>query len=160
MDACVLIDFCKSDRSVIALVSRHVGEVHVATPVLAEVDQIEESEAPSLGLKLVEPSLEMAVQAATTRGPISFADRLCVLLAKERSWTCVSNDRRLRRACEDEGVSLLWGLELIALLVERNALPAKSAKAIGLAIFATNKFIGKAVLARFLRRVARSGSVT
>lgn len=153
MDACVLIDFCKSDQSVITLAVRNVGDVFVATPVLAEVEQLDASEAQSLGIKLVEPTLEMASQAATTRGPISFADRLCVLLAKERGWTCVSNDQRLRRACTDEDVSTLWGLELIALLVETHALPAKTAKSIGISIFKTNRFIGRTVLARFLRRI-------
>jgi hypothetical protein len=37
VDACVLIDFAKSDTSVITLASRYVGEVHVATPVFEEV---------------------------------------------------------------------------------------------------------------------------
>lgn len=153
MDACVLIDICKSDRSIITLASRHIGDIHVATPVLARVDQLDESEAKSLGIKLVEPSLSMARTAAATRGVLSFADRLCLLLAKQSDWTCVSNDRRLRRACAKQGSAVLWGLELIALLVESKALSAKIAKKIALTSFKSNRFIGREVLDQILRRI-------
>lgn len=153
VDACVLIDLCKADRSVIALISRDLGSVHVATPVLAEVDQLDQSQALSLGIKLVEPTLDQAAEAAAHRGGLSFSDRLCLLLAKANDWTCVSNDRRLRRACADEGVAVMWGLELIAVLVEVGALPPESAREIGVAIADTNTFIGPAVLSGFLVRI-------
>lgn len=156
VDACVLIDICEADRSVLTLVSRCVGDVHVATPVLAEVDQLDESEAISLGIKLVEPSLEMTAEAAATRGRLSFADRLCFLIAKERAWTCVSNDRRLRRTCEESAVSVLWGLELVGLLVDKGAMPPEGARDIGERICAANQFIGDAVLERFLARIGIS----
>jgi hypothetical protein len=31
VDACVLIDFAKADRSILTLAARHVGEVYVAS---------------------------------------------------------------------------------------------------------------------------------
>src|SRR4051794_23790978 len=96
VDACVLIDFAKSDTSVITLASRYVGEVHVATPVFEEVHDLDPAMAASLGIKLFEPPLEMLVAAAAQRGRLSFQDRLCVMVAKANGWTCVSNDRRLR----------------------------------------------------------------
>ena len=37
IDANVLIDFCKTDRSVLTLVASHVGTLHIPAPVLAEV---------------------------------------------------------------------------------------------------------------------------
>ena len=153
VDACVLIDLCDTDRSVLTLLSRYVGDVYVATPVLAEVQQLDESEALTLGIKLVEPSFEMTAEAAATRGPLSFADRLCFLLAKERAWTCVSNDRRLRRTCEEGSVPVLWGLELLALLVDNGSLPATSASDIAQRVCTANRFIGDAVLGRFLARI-------
>lgn len=159
MDACVLIDVCQSDRSIITLVSQHLGEVHVATTVLAEVAQLDESEAVSLGIKLVEPSLEMAAEAAAARGVLSFNDRLCLLLAKQNRWTCVSNDRALRCECTSVGVPLMWGLEMVAVLVERGALPSASAREIGLAVFRSNRFLGRSVLQRFLLRIGGPGSL-
>lgn len=153
VDSCVLIDLWEADRSLLTLVSRHLGEIHVATPVLAEVDEIDESDAVSVGLRLVEPSLDMATEAAASRGTLSFADRLCFLLAKENAWTCVSNDRRLRRTCEEARVPVLWGLELIVGLVDAGALDPVGAIENAERIAKANKFIGPDVLERFRARV-------
>lgn len=153
VDACVLIDFCNADPSLLALVAKHVGEVHVATPVFQEVEQLDESTALSLGLKLAEPSLEMMFEAASKRGPLSTQDWLSLLLARENGWTCVSNDGRLRRACSDHKVETLWGLELVVLLVERGGLPRERAKEVGLSIREHNRFITRDVLQRFLERL-------
>src|SRR6478735_4229471 len=95
VDACVLIDFAKVDRSILTLAARHVGEVYVATPVLEEVREIDAAMAVSLGIKLFEPSLELVAQAASVRGRLSFQDRVCLLVAKAEGWTCVSNDKAL-----------------------------------------------------------------
>ena len=39
MDACVLIDFIKADRVVLELVVKHVGSLHVVSPVVDEVHE-------------------------------------------------------------------------------------------------------------------------
>jgi hypothetical protein len=153
VDACVLIDFAKTDASLITLLTRYVGEVHVATPVFEEVHHIDSSMAASLGIRLFEPSLETVFAAAKQRGRLSFQDRLSLLVAKANGWTCVSNDRRLRAACEAESVSVMWGLEVLALLVEKNALSGTSARNLANKIAASNKRIGRAVLQRFVARI-------
>lgn len=153
VDACVLIDFAKSDSSVITLASRYVGEVHVATPVFEEVHDLDPAMAASLGIKLFEPPLEMLAAAAVQRGRLSFQDRLCVLAAKAKGWTCVSNDRRLRESCEAESVPVMWGFELLAVLVEKKALSPTAARDIAKTIAASNKRIGRQVLQRFFTRI-------
>lgn len=153
VDACVLIDFAKSDTSVITLASRYVGEVHVATPVFEEVHDLDPAMAASLGIKLFEPPLELLAAAAAKRGRLSFQDRLCLLVANANGWTCVSNDRRLRESCEEAGVSVMWGLELLALLVEKHALSPTGARDIAQTIVASNKRIGRQVLLRFYARI-------
>jgi hypothetical protein len=40
LDACVLIDFCDADASVLPIISRALGEICVASTVLAEVAQL------------------------------------------------------------------------------------------------------------------------
>ena len=42
MDACVLIDFVKADRYVLELIVKHVGPVHIISPILEEVHDIED----------------------------------------------------------------------------------------------------------------------
>src|SRR4051812_3763641 len=107
VDACVLIDFAKADTAVISLASRYVGEVYVATPVFQEVRDVDPAMAASLGIKLFEPSFDTVAAAAIARGRLSFQDRLCVLIAKQQGWTCVSNDKQLRTACEAESVPVM-----------------------------------------------------
>jgi len=41
MDANVLIDYQKSDFSVLGLVNKHVAEVHVLTTIIEEVDGLD-----------------------------------------------------------------------------------------------------------------------
>ena len=103
LDACVLIDFVTTDAMLLKLTSEHVGTVHVASVVLGEVDQLDESSAASLGLHVVEPSLDLSLDAAARGGALSFEDWVSLLVAKDNGWTCVTNDRRLRAECESTG---------------------------------------------------------
>ena len=153
VDACVLIDFAKTDPSLLTLAGRYIGEVYVATPVLEEVEELDPAMAASLGIMLFEPSFELVAAAAADRGRLSFEDRICLLAAKENGWTCVSNDKPLRNACRAEGVSLLWGLEVLALLVEGSALSPVDAKEVAELMATQNKRLGKGVLTRFLARI-------
>ena len=41
MDACVLIDFVKTDPSVLQLIAKHVGPVYVVSAIIEEVKEIE-----------------------------------------------------------------------------------------------------------------------
>jgi rRNA-processing protein FCF1 len=127
MDANVLIDYQKSDFSVLGLVSKHVGEVHVLTNIIEEVDDLEVAACERIGLKAIEPELNQLTQAATKRGQLSFRDHLCLLVASEAGFVCVTNDKPLRKACTEEGVGILWGLEIMTALVRANAMSAADA---------------------------------
>lgn len=64
MDACVLIDFIKAERTVLELVVKHVGPLHVTSPVVDEVNEIDdENELVALGLIIIEPEIEDAYAA-------------------------------------------------------------------------------------------------
>jgi rRNA-processing protein FCF1 len=158
MDACVLIDFLKADRSILQLVVKHVGPLHVASPVLDEVNEIEnENEIVELGLVIVEPEIEDAYTAASQTGPISFQDRICLLAAKRYGFSCVTNDKNLRKLCEKEKVPLLWGLQLLAELHHFGGLPAEDARDIAGRIQKTNpKHITPKILTRFTNLIQKS----
>jgi hypothetical protein len=155
MDANVLIDLCEADRTVIRLISDHVGTVHVPLPVLREeVDQIDAAEYADLGIVPVDPPLQTATDAAARRAGLSFHDHLCLLLARDNGWTCVTNDGRLRRECAAEKVPVLWGLETVALLVDDGVLTAKAAEEIGSAIQRANpRFITDEIIRSFRERI-------
>ena len=127
MDANVLIDYQKSDFSVLGLVHKHVGEVHVLTTIIEEVDGLDVVDCERLGLKAVEPELSQLTRAAAKRGQLSFRDHLCLIVASDASFVCVTNDKPLRKACTEKGVSILWGLEIMTALVRANAMRAVDA---------------------------------
>lgn len=127
MDANILIDFCKCDKTIIKLICHYIGQIYLATPVLDEINEIDEGDCLEMGIILVEPELEVAMLAAGAKGPLSFQDNLCFLMAKQNGWTCVTNDKPLRRKCEKEKVPLFWGIELICILVESGGLPLNQA---------------------------------
>ena len=155
LDACVLIDFCEADASVLTVFSRNLGAIHVASTVLDEVEQLDDSNAASLGLNVIEPSLAQLVASAVKRGRLSAADHLCLVLARENGWTCVSNDKALRTACKEEGIPVLWGLEVIALTVDACLLSIEGAEKIAWRINESNPFITKALVALFVAKLKK-----
>lgn len=157
IDAVALIDFCKSDPTVLKLISTHLGQLYLATPVLEEVRQINEEACAALGIILVEPRFEQVVEAASMRGTLSFEDRVCLLLAKENGWTCLTNDKPLRKQCQAEGVKVLWGLETLVYLVKSSALAPLAAKEIAVKIHQTNRFLTGDILKQFLAKIGLRG---
>jgi len=72
VDASVLIDYIKTDITILTLVSRHIAPIHVASPILAEVEQLSAAAAAKHGLQIVEPSLEQVEAALGRKGRTSF----------------------------------------------------------------------------------------
>jgi predicted nucleic acid-binding protein len=160
IDANVLIDYAKTDVSVLELVAKHIAPVMVPRSLLREVDQIDESVCERLGLTLVDGTIDQLLEAGLDRGKggLSFVDRLCLILARDGKWTCVSNDRPLRKACEREGIPVRWGLSLMIDLVAAGHLPPEDSVEIAEAIHASNpRFITKEIVSEFGKR-ARSAA--
>jgi hypothetical protein len=103
IDANVVIDYQVADLSVLSLAARHLGEIHVLSTVLEEVDGLTDTDCALIGLQVLEPELAELTEAAGRRGGLSAQDRLCLIVARERGWTCVTNDAVLRRTCDGEG---------------------------------------------------------
>jgi rRNA-processing protein FCF1 len=118
VDANVLVDYQAADLAILSLVSRHVGTVHIVSTMLAEVDGLDESECERLGFRVVKPTLAQATEAASPNGRLSFQDRTCLVVCRDNGWTCVSNDKALRRSCDAVGVAVRGGLELMLELVQ------------------------------------------
>lgn len=153
LDACVLIDFLSTDRSLLRLAGK-VFTLHVASVVLAEVDGADEATLLALGVRVVEPSLDLSADAAGRGGALSFEDWASLLLASERGWACVTNDRRLRRECATCGVEALWGLEILGTLVAQRLLPVEAAVAAATTMHDGNpRGISAVVLATFCAKV-------
>ncbi|ABI69538.1 conserved hypothetical protein [Syntrophomonas wolfei subsp. wolfei str. Goettingen G311] len=155
LDANVLIDFCVTDISLLSLICNYVGQIYLPTPIFNEVSEINEDYCNESGIKLVEPELEQVALAVKEElSSLSFEDKLCLIMAKQNGWTCVTNDKPLRQKCEAEGVPLIWGVELICILVESGGLPAREARDVIIEIQNSNpKYITGAIVTRAFKRL-------
>ena len=149
-DANILIDFSKSDISVIAKIAEYYGQVCVPDIILQEVGTISEEEAKSLGITIVESPLELEEIPA-----LSFQDRTCLYYVKKEGWTCLSNDKALRKQCESVGGTVVWGLEMLLKLVEVKLITKVHAEKIGQKINIVNPEINNKILQDFLNKLEK-----
>jgi rRNA-processing protein FCF1 len=154
LDANILIDFWESNRSLLRVISAQVGPIVIPTVVFDEVEQLTVRHCRSFGIEIVEPTLEQLTAASREGGGLSLEDQLCLAMAQERGALCVTNDGLLRQACANRGVPVLWGLELLALLVEQGHTTAKIARRAGIKMRQKNRhYITETILQGFLRRI-------
>jgi len=152
-DACVLIDFAECGVELLALVSRRLGVVHVATPALAEVKSVAFDAAP---IQAIEPTIDELEEAALGSGGLSFADRVTLVIALRRGFVVVTSDRALPRACLASDIEVLWSLEVVLELVAIQAFAPASAEAAARSIHERNPWhVNALVLSAFLDRLAR-----
>ena len=156
-DANVLIDYAQTSPDILTLVAEHIGPVYVAAAVLDEVAQLDEAQCKRIGLTLVEGSLAQMTEAAQRGGPLSFEDKLCLVLARDNGWACLSNDGPLRDACKAQGVPVVWGLEIMLWLVQAHHLGADKAIEVAEAIHLSNPlYITKKITSTFCQKVRQS----
>lgn len=153
LDANVLIDFAATDSSILALVARHVGRVHIPQDVLDEVRQLDEAKCERLGLRVIEGTIEQITEAGIGHGGLSFADRMCLILARDSGWKCVSNDGALRKACTAEGVEVQWGLALLLDVVSAGGMEPDTAGELAQEIVESNRWIKPEVVDEFRRKL-------
>ena len=153
-DANVLIDYAKTDPSILTLYARHMGPIYVPSVILEEVDQLDEMECERLGLTVITEPIEILMAAVAKRGPLSFEDWVCLLLARENGWTCVTNEKPLHRICKQEGVDHIWGLRLMIELVLAGQLTNGDAMDVAYDIQAINpRYITQEIIERFAAEV-------
>jgi len=154
-DANVLIDYAQTDPSVLTLHVRHFGPIYVPSVILDEVDQLDAADCESLELTVVEEPLEILVAASEERGPLSFEDKVCLLLARANKWICITNEKPLHRACKQDKIASIWGLRLMIELVHAEQLSRDSAIEVAQAIHRINpRYITPEILERFEAELA------
>ena len=150
-DADVLIDYRESELAILNLVVQHMGRVAVVPSVLEEVRGVTAAQCARLGIEVIEVTTDRMLQAAQVEPSVSFNDRLCLVVCREKGWTCVTNDGALRRLCKRHGVETRFGLGLMVDLVAAGALSRRRAVAVARRMQVSNPLhINDRVLARFL----------
>jgi rRNA-processing protein FCF1 len=149
-DANILIDYSKSDISVISKIAEYYGQVCVPDIILQEVGIISETEAAKLGITIVETPFDLEEVPS-----LSYADRTCLYYVKEHKWTCLTNDTALRKHCQAVGGTVVWGLEMLLKLVSADLITTSHAEKIARKINQVNPEINEKVLSEFLDKLAQ-----
>ena len=153
-DANVLIDYKQSAPGILQLVSKHIQQLYVALPILQEVRDLSADQVEKLDIEVVEPSLDQLVEASELRlikPGLSGTDALCFVMARDSKWTCLTNDKALRRYCTSCKVECMWGLEVMILLVTSGQITAARAYTLAQDIQSKNKYIKDETVERFRR---------
>jgi hypothetical protein len=151
-DANVLIDYRDSDPSILSLAASRIAPIRVVHAVLEEVNDFDEARAASLGLDVVDVPTELLLEVSALPRRLRRADRLCYLTCREYDWICLTNDRLLRRYCDENAVRVSWGLELLLDLVASDALARERAIETARTIADQNPAIAR-VFDQFVRRL-------
>jgi hypothetical protein len=88
----VLIDLADTNEAVLGLIAQHLAQVIIPTPVLAEVDGLDELRCAALGLEVLEPTLDQLREAAIHHPALSFADKVCMIVARDAGGMAWTND--------------------------------------------------------------------
>ena len=148
-DANVLIDLVAADEDVIRELAKYWGTVFVPDRILHEVRNLPNERAGELGLTVIETPLTLPI-ASGLSGP----DRACLHFVMTKGWTCIANDKLLRRECKRKGGKVVWGLEMLHKLVTAGQITVARARGIAEKIGALNPEITEALLAKFEEKLA------
>lgn len=150
IDADVLIDYYKTYLSVLSLFAQLVSACYVGRSTLGEVEHLSISQAEKHHLIIKTPDIGIAEESARRKGVLSFQDWETYLMANKFNLICISNDKNLRSECKGNGVSVLWGLEPMKLLVGHKVLTKSRAIQVAEQIQASNPhYIKPEILVRF-----------
>lgn len=149
-DANILIDYSKSDISIIKKIAEYYEEVCVPDIILQEVGVISDEQAKELGITIVETPLELEEVPS-----LSFQDRTCLYYVKQNKWECLTNDVALRKHCEAAGGTVVWGLQMLLKLVEADLITVTCAEKIAKKINQVNPEINNEILQKFLNKLEK-----
>jgi len=108
-----------------------------------------------LSITVYQLETEQLLETVSVSTRLAYEDRLCFLACRDNSWVCVSNDKLLRRTCEDHDIPVRWGLELMLELVHAGAITPTRAKRVAEKIHENNPLhITKAIIARFIAKLS------
>lgn len=156
VDANVLIDYSNADLTVLGLLSKTVSPVYVSDAVLENVEGLDRSECDQLGLVIAQPNLEQMIEAGDRRIKLAYDDWMCLILARDNGWLCVTNDKALRAECAGAGVKVQWGLEPMLTLASHGVLESEEAESVAWCIHDSNPaFVTEAIVKRFAKKLRR-----
>ena len=110
LDANVLIDLLDSDFSVLSDVKKHVAEIFVLRDIFTnELPDLSEPDCHEVGLVIINPKKHVSKASETKLGQLTPEDRLNLFTSIDSGFSLVTNDVKLRKACEKRQVKVIGG---------------------------------------------------
>lgn len=156
VDANVLIDYCDADIQILSILSDQVQNVNIARSTFNKVSQLTEAQAKKDNLIVVTPNEAIVNEAVKRRGALAYDDNETLQFALQNDWMCITNDKVLRRECEAENASVIWGLELMIILVLKKQITKTRATSVARKIHLNNSdYISAIILAKFKSQIEK-----
>jgi len=153
-DANILIDYAKADKNIIGLTTKYLYEIWVPLPIWDEVNDLSGQDAKTLNINITEPTLAQTYEAANMfGGGLSSEDNMCFIVARDEKAICATNEKPLRKKCKDNGIDVLWGLEIMVQLCEIGKLAPSLAEKVARKIAQDNIVITEKIIDQFLKRI-------
>jgi len=104
-DANGLIDFIKVAPEVLKILASRMYSIQVPIDLLQKVlESVSREDAEELGLHVYIPEFEEYLEARSPAGALSEIDSLCLAIASNKNWPCLTNDKPLRRELLHQGL--------------------------------------------------------
>ncbi|MFK5986112.1 MAG: hypothetical protein QM479_11905 [Pseudomonadota bacterium] len=156
-DANVLIDYVESDITILAIYSAEIERIIIPEIILDEVEQLTFEECEHYGLQVVSEEMDVLNLASTNvHGPLSFQDKVCLYLTKSiDNAICITNEKALKRFCEEQEIPVKRGLKLMVELVEHKKIDAEVVLEVAQQIHRNNPlFITDKIIEEFTRIIS------
>ena len=156
LDANVLIDFQDSDFSVLRDVKENVAEIFVLRYIFEkEIPDLTEQICNKVGLVIIQPKKSVIEESEIKIGQLSTGDRLNLFTALDSEFSLVTNDKKLRKVCEERKGKVIWGLQLLVILVENSEYSIDDAISIGEKIGENNVRITDKDVGEFIKKLEK-----
>ena len=151
-DANALIDFQKTDFSVLSEVSQYLGNLYLLEEIYNEVHGLTKEDCLLVNLKVISSKDHIKNIANQPYGSLSRPDRLNLYTSIDSGYSLVTNDVNLRKACEVRHVKVIWGLQLLLILIEKSEYSIDDAIKIGKMIGNKNRYVSEEIVSDFVAK--------
>jgi rRNA-processing protein FCF1 len=153
IDANILIDYLETDGEIISLFSRNFAPIFVADIVATEINRFREIHPSTLGITVIETPYTVLLESSDRPASLSIQDFACMRLAQQRELVCATNDKALRRECQNRNIPVIRGLTLMRQLTGEGLLDIKRAVECAWAIHHCNKTITEDIIHCFIKEL-------
>ena len=161
LDTCVASDILNVDAEIFVLAARYLGSICMPAVLIDELRECFQIVDPSeMGVDEIALTDEDRIEAVDLRerpgkSALSENDCACAILAARLKCRCVTNDKLLQKTCEELGVPVWWGLEMVLELCDRGGISFDRAEAFIIGLCRLTPYVNEKIEERFRARLEK-----